>query len=150
MEKKRKLKENLSAELESKNELMEMVKKNIVHLTSQHDHNQNLISAYSAQTEAENNLYKTSQSMFSSMRQEINKYEKDKKETSERIVGMEKDMSKVNEKLKIMDSVIKQDQTRLTKREKSLQQDGRDNEIIQHFIQSDTKKFKVNRIFIKF
>lgn len=143
MEKKRKLKDKLSSEMEAKEELVQTIKKNIIHLTSQHDHNQNLISAYSAQTEAENNLYKTSQSTFSSMKQEINQFEKDKNETCERIANMEKDMSRVNEKLIIMESTIKVDQTRLTKWEKSLQRDIKDNEIIQHFIQSDTKKFKV-------
>ncbi|XP_051168042.1 coiled-coil domain-containing protein 39 [Leptopilina boulardi] len=142
VEKKRKLKDKLSSEMEAKEELVQTIKKNIIHLTSQHDHNQNLISAYSAQTEAENNLYKTSQSTFSSMKQEINQFEKDKNETCERIANMEKDMSRVNEKLIIMESTIKVDQTRLTKWEKSLQRDIKDNEIIQHFIQSDTKKFK--------
>ena len=146
MERKRKLKASLSLKLETKEELIQTIKKNVLHIESQRDHNQNLITAHSAQIEAENNLYKTSQSVLSSLNHEIHKFEKEKKEATERISNMEKDMEKLNDKLKTMQSTIKLDQTRLLQWEKTLQREGKDNELIQQFIKSDEKKFKVNLI----
>lgn len=146
MERKRKLKASLSSKLETKEALIATIKKNVVHLESQRDHNQNLITAHSAQIEAENNLYKTSQSTLSSLNQEIHKFNKEKKEATERISSMEKDMAKINDKLKTMQSTIKLDQTRLLQWENTLQREGKDNELIQQFIKSDAKKFKASLI----
>ena len=140
------MKESLSSKLESKEELVQTIRKNVSNIKSQQDHNQNLITAHAAQIEAENNLYKISQSTFSSLNQEINKFEKEKKESTERIAGMEKDINKINEKLKKMGITIKLDQNRLLQWEKTLENEGKDNEMIQQFMKADSKKFKASRI----
>nr|XP_012146111.1 PREDICTED: coiled-coil domain-containing protein 39 [Megachile rotundata] len=137
-----KLKQNLTAKLESTEERIKMMKKRINNLMIEQDMNQNIINTHSAQLESENHYYRLSCSTESNLRQEARDFEKEWKSVNEIVSNIEKELERMTRKIEISKETIKYDEKGLRELEEMLNQNEDNNQLIEQYIKEDLKEYK--------
>lgn len=134
---------SLHKNLESMEEHLKMIKKHAVNIKLQQDLNQNLLTAHSAQLEKEDHLYRLSNSTESSLRHEMQDFNKTWNDINERVSNIEKDLAKMTKKIESSKKAVKFDESDLLRWEEVLNRKEEDNELIEEYMKQDTKKYKV-------
>lgn len=134
---------SLHKNLESMEEHLKMIKKHAVNIKIQQDLNQNLLTAHSAQLEKEDHLYRLSNSTESSLRHEMQDFNKTWNDINERVSNIEKDLAKMTKKIESSKKAVKFDENDLLRWEEVLNKKEEDNELIEEYMKQDTKKYKV-------
>ncbi|XP_017790071.1 PREDICTED: coiled-coil domain-containing protein 39 isoform X1 [Habropoda laboriosa] len=137
-----KLKENLSAKLESTEERIKMMKKRISNLLAEHDINQKLLNTHSAQLKTEDHHYRLSRNTESSLQQEARNFQKEWKEVNETVSNIERELEKMAKKIETSKNVLKYDEKSIKEWEDILNQNEDNNQLIEQYMKEDLKEYK--------
>ncbi|XP_017767580.1 PREDICTED: coiled-coil domain-containing protein 39 isoform X1 [Eufriesea mexicana] len=142
IEKKIKLKENLSTKLESTEERIKMMKKHINNLITEKDMNQKLLTAHSTQLKTEDHHYRLSCNTESSLRQEARNFQKEWKEVNEMVLNIEKELQKMTKNIETTKKTLKYDEKALREWEEILNENEDNNELVEQYMKEDLKEYK--------
>ncbi|XP_063973949.1 coiled-coil domain-containing protein 39 [Diachasmimorpha longicaudata] len=142
IDEKIKQKKNLVEDLAINEDRVKSIEEYITNINIEHDHNQKLLTAYAAQHNAEDHIFKVSEHEESSIAQEIRSLEREKTNLEERITSLRKDMGKTEEKLNHSQRTVAIDKEQLLQWEDVLNKEEEDEELLQKYMKSDAKEFK--------
>ncbi|XP_076245954.1 coiled-coil domain-containing protein 39-like [Calliopsis andreniformis] len=142
IERKMKLKEDLSMKFESTNDRVKMMEKRIKYLMTEHDINQKLLNAHSMQLETENHHYRISCNTESSLRQEARDSEKEWKKVTETVSNIRQELDKMMKKIELSKKAIKYDEKSLREWEETLNENEDNNQLIEQYMKEDLKEYK--------
>lgn len=140
---KLKRKNQLIEDLTADEDRIKSIDHYISNIKVEHGHNQKLLTAYAAQHNAEDHLFRVSEHEESSTIQDIKNLEKEKKITEERITALRKEMEKLVDKLNSSEEVMALDRNKLLEWEEILNKEEEDELLIQKYKKLDAKKLKV-------
>uniref|UniRef100_A0A0C9RH36 Coiled-coil domain-containing protein 39 n=1 Tax=Fopius arisanus TaxID=64838 RepID=A0A0C9RH36_9HYME len=142
IDRKLKQKRKLVEDLAVNEDRVKSIEEYIINIKVEHNHNQKLLTAYAAQKNAEDHIFKVSQHEESSIDQEIRNFDKEKANMEERIEILRKDMCKLQGKLKSSEEALAFDRNKLLQWQEVLDKEEEDEELLQRYIKSDAKEFK--------
>lgn len=133
----------MSLQLEAVTGRIDSIKKHAVNVGSEHVQNQKLLTAHSTQLDSEDHLFRLCNSTNSKLYQELRQFEKERKDVAQRIETKENELRKLMEKLNALKKNVKFDKDQLVQWEEALQRGEEDNQLIEKYMKTDGKKFKV-------
>ncbi|CAK9813485.1 Coiled-coil domain-containing protein 39 [Anthophora plagiata] len=142
IEKKMKLKENLSVKLDSAEERMKMMQKRISNLMVEHDLNQKLLNTHSTQLKTEDHHYRLSCNTESSLQQEARNFQKEWKEVNETVSNIERELEKLTNKIETSKNALKYDEKSIQEWEEILNQNEDNNQLLEQYMKEDLKEYK--------
>ena len=88
-------------------------------------------------------MYRASLANESQLSQEIRQRERQTKDTDDRLAGLQQNMGRLTKKLETLKKNIQMDKDRLLTWEEKLNRKEEKNMVIEQFVKSDEKMFKV-------
>ncbi|KAF3424983.1 hypothetical protein E2986_08613 [Frieseomelitta varia] len=142
IERKMKLKENLTTKFESTEERIKMMKKHINNLITEQDMNQKLLTTHSVQLKTEDHHYRLSCQTESSLYQEARNFQKEWQEVNEMVANIERELQKITKKIETSKNTLKYDEKNLREMEEILNENENNNELIEQYMKEDLKEYK--------
>jgi chromosome segregation ATPase len=143
VERKSRLRASLKAQLDNTLERIKDIRKHAVDVRQEHIQNQRLLGAHSAQVETEKRLCLAAQAEKTRLVQDTKQSERQVRETAEKIETLQQNVARLTKKLKASKTSIKTDTHTLIEWEERLNKKEEKNIIIEQFVKSDEKTFKV-------
>lgn len=143
IERKRRQQTSLKSQLESTLERLGEIRRHTANVRQEQRQNQQLLRAKSSQLETENHLYKVAQVEESRLQRETKQSEKETRDSGEKIEKLEENLERLSKKLEASRKSIELEQNRLKGWEEKLNKKEEKNTVIEHFVKSDEKTFKV-------
>lgn len=112
-------------------------------IRQRHSQNQRLLAGHSGQVEAEQRLYRAAQADESRLGREIELGERGARDSATRTEALEASCAKLTKRLDASKRRIKLDRERLLEWEERLNRKEEKNAVIEQFVRSDEKTFKV-------
>lgn len=143
IEEKRRQRVSLKSQFSSALERLGEIRRHTGDVRQEQKQNQRLLRGQSCQLETENQLYRVAQLEESRLQQETKQREKESRESGEKIGKLEDSLERLSKKLESSRKSIELEQDRLRAWEDKLSKKEEKNTVIEQFVKSDEKTFKV-------
>ena len=146
VERKSRLRASLRTTLDNTQERISEIRRHAADIKHEEAQRRRLLGARSAEVETEQRLYRAAQADESKLVQETRGHEKKAKETEERLASLRANVAKLTKKLEATKRNILVDRDRLLAWEEKLNEKEEKNTVVEQFVRSDEKTFKVGTL----